>query len=83
MMAALVDQVKKEVDESKAENRYEGYIVGVTSHRKKVEGLQNELFAKLDELEREEKRHITSDDLHTGFDYSNVSFSFRKGHVLI
>ncbi|ORX96848.1 hypothetical protein BCR34DRAFT_497393 [Clohesyomyces aquaticus] len=72
MMASLVDQVKKEVDDSKAENRLDAFIAGLEEHRARVVGLQGELLAKLAELEKEEKRHITSDDLHTGFDYSNV-----------
>lgn len=73
MMASLVDQVKKEVDEKNAADRYESYIQGIGGHRSKVEGLQKELHVKLGELEKEEKRHITSDDLHEGFNYSNVS----------
>jgi len=72
MMASLIDQVKKEVDETKTEDRYEGYIDGIGGHRSKVEGLQKELHVKLDELEKEDRKHITSDDIHTGFDYSNV-----------
>jgi cell division cycle protein 37 len=72
MMAALVDQVKKEVDESKAENRLDKFIEEIGSHRARVDGLQKELLAKLAELEKEEKKHITSDDIHTGFDYSSV-----------
>ncbi|KAF2397973.1 hypothetical protein EJ06DRAFT_480955 [Trichodelitschia bisporula] len=72
MMAALVDQVKKAVDESKTEDRLGGFIKEVEEHQHHVEDLQKQLHAKLDELEKEEKRHITSDDLHTGFDYSKV-----------
>jgi cell division cycle protein 37 len=75
MMAALVDQVKKEVDESKAEDRFEGYIQGITGHKTKVEGLQGELLIKLAELEKEESRHITSENIHEGFSYSNVCFT--------
>ncbi|OCK73427.1 hypothetical protein K432DRAFT_430594 [Lepidopterella palustris CBS 459.81] len=78
MMAALVDQVKKEVDESKADDRLNKFIEEIGEHRKRVEGLQKELLAKLAELEKEEKRHITSDDIHTGFDYSNVSHDKSK-----
>lgn len=73
MMGALVDQVKKEVDESKSEDRYKQYIKGVQSHQKKVRDLQKELEAKLNELEREEGRKITSDSIHTGFDSSSVN----------
>ncbi|KAF2104601.1 Hsp90 co-chaperone Cdc37 [Rhizodiscina lignyota] len=74
MMASLVDQVKKAVDEKGADvtDRLEAYIAEVIEHKEKVEGLQKELHAKLAELEKEDKRHITSDDIHTGFDYSNV-----------
>jgi cell division cycle protein 37 len=72
MMASLIDQVKKEVDESKTDNRLDGFISGLEEHKARVVGLQKELLAKLAELEKEEKRHITSDDLHEGFNYSNV-----------
>lgn len=76
MMASLVDQVKKEVDESKTEDsRLHQFIAGLESHKARVDGLQKELLSKLAELEKEEKRHITSDDIHTGFDYSNVKKS--------
>jgi cell division cycle protein 37 len=87
MMAVLVDQVRKEVGdegkegkEGKCENEFEAWITGVTGHRGKIEGLQKELAATLKELEAEEKRFITSDDIHMGFDYSNVS-SPRTRHV--
>ena len=73
MMGALVDQVKKEVDESKSEDRYKQYIKGIQGHQKKVRDLQKELEAKLNELEKEEARKITSDSIHTGFDSSSVN----------
>jgi cell division cycle protein 37 len=74
MMASLVDQVRREVgDQGKSGDEFELYVKGITGHRTKIEGLQQELNAKLVELEAEEKRYITSDDLHEGFDYSNVS----------
>jgi cell division cycle protein 37 len=73
MMASLVDQVKKEVDGNNSDNRYDAYILEIGKHRTQIEDLQNQLVKKLDELEKEAKRHITSDDIHTGFDYSNVA----------
>ncbi|KAF2843063.1 Hsp90 co-chaperone Cdc37 [Patellaria atrata CBS 101060] len=73
MMAALIDQVKTSVDEAKQENRLEAFIGEVEKHRKEVEGLQGQLIQKLASLEKEERKHITSDDIHTGFDFSNVS----------
>lgn len=76
MMAGLVDQVKKDVDEGKLQGlgRLEAFISGIQTHKAKVEGLQKDLLKKLDELEKEDQRHITSDDIHTGFDYSSVSY---------
>lgn len=77
MMASLVDQVKKDVDEKKAEDRFESYITGITGHKTKVEGLQVELLAKLAELEKEEGKHITSESIHEGFSFSNVGLVIR------
>jgi cell division cycle protein 37 len=80
MMASLVDQVKKAVDDKGAAvtDRLDAYIAEIGEHRKKVEGLQKQLMVKLGELEKEDKRHITSEDIHTGFDYSNVSMKRRN-----
>ncbi|KAF1973825.1 Hsp90 co-chaperone Cdc37 [Bimuria novae-zelandiae CBS 107.79] len=73
MMASLVDTVKKEMDEKKIEgNRLDAFIGGLGEHKARVEGLQKELLAKLAELEAEEKKHITSDDIRDGFNFSNV-----------
>lgn len=73
MMASLVDTVKKEMDEKKIEgNRLDAFISGLADHRSRVEDLQKQLLAKLAELEAEDRRHITSDDIHDGFNYSNV-----------
>lgn len=74
MMASLVDQVKKAVDEKKSETgqRLAGFISETQSHKDRILQLNKELMVKLGELETEEKRHITSESIHTGFDYSNV-----------
>lgn len=73
MMAALIDQVKKTVDESKPTDRYSAYITEVRSHQTKVQKLQGELEIKLAELETEGKGKITSEGLRFGFDKSGVS----------
>lgn len=78
MMGSLVDQVKKELDESKPENRYQAFITGVEGHKTKVLDLQQQLLEKLAQLEKEEGRKITSDSIHTGFDSSFVSSSKSK-----
>ncbi|KKZ59985.1 cell division cycle protein 37 [[Emmonsia] crescens] len=78
MMGSLVDQVKKELDESKPEDRFQNYIKGVEGHKNKVLDLQQQLLEKLAALEKEEARKITSDSIHTGFDSSFVTKSKPK-----
>ena len=74
MMGSLVDQVKKEIDESGSGGDWRhSYIKGVEGHQRKVTDLQQELEQKLMELEREEGRKITSDSIHTGFNTSSVT----------
>ncbi|KAF5020750.1 hypothetical protein F66182_7210 [Fusarium sp. NRRL 66182] len=75
MMATLLDQVNKALDEKNPESRYEAMIAEIQTHEDKVTSLQNELLAKLAELEKEEGRKITSEGIHTGFDSSHVAKS--------
>ncbi|KAH9826534.1 Hsp90 co-chaperone Cdc37 [Teratosphaeria destructans] len=78
MMGALVDQVKSEVDKKKSAEgaaRYEMYIKEVGAHHTKVQGLQKDLLAELNKLEKEEGSKITSESIRTGFDSSHVSKS--------
>ncbi|WEW61738.1 hsp90 co-chaperone Cdc37 [Emydomyces testavorans] len=75
MMGSLVDQVKKELDETKPEDRFQGFINGVEAHKNKVLDLQQELLVKLAQLEREESSKITSDSIHTGFSSTFISKS--------
>ena len=73
MMSSLVDQVKKEFGSANSDNSFQAYIEGVQGHKDKVQGLQKELLTKLAELEKEEGRKITSDQLHDGFNTSHIS----------
>ncbi|KAK3987907.1 Cdc37 N terminal kinase binding-domain-containing protein [Cladorrhinum sp. PSN332] len=77
MMATLLDQVNKALDEKKIEGdkRYDGMVAEVQEHLQKVEDLQRDLHKKLDELEKEEHRKITSESIHTGFDSSHINKS--------
>ncbi|KAI1484050.1 hypothetical protein F4774DRAFT_364512 [Daldinia eschscholtzii] len=75
MMATLLDQVNKELDEKKPENRYNAMVEEIGVHQKKVEDLQQQLLTKLAELEKEESRKITSESIHTGFDSSHITKS--------
>lgn len=78
MMASLIDQVKKEVDEKKSSDRYNDYLSGVRGHLTKVQNLQQELLAKLAQLEKEESSKITSDQLHDGMNYTSIAKSKPK-----
>ncbi|EPE07333.1 hsp90 co-chaperone cdc37 [Ophiostoma piceae UAMH 11346] len=80
MMAALLDQVNKAVEEKKipaddGAARFNAMVEEIESHRAKVDDLQGQLIAKLAELESDESRKITSDSIHTGFDSSHVNKS--------
>ncbi|KAK8022188.1 cell division cycle 37 [Apiospora rasikravindrae] len=75
MMATLLDQVNKALDEKKPENRYNAMVEEIGEHLQKVQDLQKELLQKMAELEKMDQGKITSDSYHTGFDSSHVSKS--------
>lgn len=77
MMATLLDQVNKALDEKKLaqEDRYDGMVAEIGEHLQKVTDLQAQLVDKLAELEKDEGRKITSESIHTGFDSSHVNKS--------
>jgi len=77
MMATLLDQVNKALDEKKlAEGeRYDAMVAEIGEHLQKVTDLQGELLQKLAELETDGSRKITSEGIHTGFDSSHVNKS--------
>ncbi|KAK0623168.1 Cdc37 N terminal kinase binding-domain-containing protein [Immersiella caudata] len=81
MMATLLDQVNKALDEKKVEQdkRYPAMIDEIGDHLKKVTDLQSELHKKLEELEQVERSKITSESIHTGFDSSHVNKSSITG----
>ncbi|KAM4054654.1 cdc37 hsp90 binding domain-containing protein [Hirsutella rhossiliensis] len=73
MMAVLLDMVNKALDEKKPEDRYVAMIREIQEHEDKVKTLQSDLMMKLGDLEKEDKKKITSADIHTGFNSSHVS----------
>lgn len=75
MMATLLDQVNKALDEKKPDDRYSAMLEEVQDHENKVKTLQKQLVEKLAELEKEEGKKITSEAYHTGFDSSHVAKS--------
>ncbi|KIW96098.1 uncharacterized protein Z519_03165 [Cladophialophora bantiana CBS 173.52] len=80
MMGALVDQVKKEIDENKATStdRYADFLQGVNGHLSKVQKLQQDLLKRLAQLEKEATAKITSEDIHFGFDSSHINKPKQK-----
>ncbi|PHH91024.1 hypothetical protein CDD83_1917 [Cordyceps sp. RAO-2017] len=79
MMAVLLDQVNKALDEKGAQDRFGAMTSEIEEHESKVRKLQGELQLKLDELQKEDKKKITSADIHTGFDSSHVTKSKPSG----
>jgi cell division cycle protein 37 len=81
MMATLLDQVNKALDEKKVEQekRYAAMIEEIGDHLKKVTDLQSDLHKKLAELEEVERSKITSESIHTGFDSSHINKSTATG----
>ncbi|KAK3379523.1 Cdc37 N terminal kinase binding-domain-containing protein [Lasiosphaeria ovina] len=81
MIATLLDQVNKALDEKKVDQdkRYGAMLAEVADHLEKVTTLQSDLHKKLAELEKLEKSKITSESIHTGFDSSHINKSTSAG----
>lgn len=77
MIATLIDQVKNTVNEKKPadDEKYDMYLLEIKQHSARVVDLQRQLNEKLAELENLEKKKITSESIHTGFDSSSVNKS--------
>ncbi|KAJ8097852.1 Cdc37 N terminal kinase binding-domain-containing protein [Lipomyces tetrasporus] len=73
MMKSLVDQVEPEASQSKDGSYREALISKFEAHYKRLSELQNACVKKLTDLQNEEAKHITSDDIHIGFDSTRVS----------
>lgn len=69
MVVDLFDQLKRDATrEHKDPN--DGKVIKelIVAHRAKIEKVTNEANLKLKELHKEKELHISSDDIHTGFD---------------
>jgi cell division cycle protein 37 len=75
MMMTVLDRVNEALKGKELEGmaRYHAIIGEVKKHVEEVEKLQENLVGKLEELEKEEKKKITSESYHTGFDSSHVA----------
>lgn len=75
MMASLVDQVKREADASKEDDRWKAFLTVFKSHHTKLTKLQAEAGAELAKLQKEEASKITSESIHDGFNTGFVNKS--------
>ncbi|KAK3300398.1 Cdc37 N terminal kinase binding-domain-containing protein [Chaetomium fimeti] len=75
MLASLLDDVNKTLDERgiEKEQRHDAFAQGLNVHVQKIQDLQTELVKKLDALEQQDSKKITSEGYHVGFDSSHVS----------
>ncbi|KAK9325790.1 Cdc37 N terminal kinase binding-domain-containing protein [Lipomyces orientalis] len=73
MMKSLVDQVEPEASQSKDGSYRQALISKFEAHYKRLSDLQNACVKKLTDLQNDEAKHITSDDIHIGFDSTRVS----------
>lgn len=75
MISTLVDQVRRELGDKQGAEKFEGYLAAIERHYKKIQELHAEAAIKLAELEKEERSKITMDDIHDGFNTSQVNKS--------
>ncbi|KAK9237245.1 Cdc37 N terminal kinase binding-domain-containing protein [Lipomyces kononenkoae] len=73
MIKSLVDHVVLEASQSKDVSYRQALIGNFEAHYKKLSELQDDCVKKLTELQNEEAKHITSEDIHIGFDSTRVS----------
>ncbi|OAA67444.1 Hsp90 co-chaperone Cdc37 [Cordyceps fumosorosea ARSEF 2679] len=73
MMAGLLDQVNKAMVAKQPDDRYTAMLEEIRVHETQVQTLIRESGDELAKLEQQERKKITSADIHTGFDSSFVN----------
>jgi cell division cycle protein 37 len=75
MIATLLDEVNKTLDGKQLDKdqRYEAFLGELGVHLGKIQDLQADLVEKLDALEQQDSKKITSENYHVGFDSSHVN----------
>jgi cell division cycle protein 37 len=73
MIASLVDTIKKEIDETNPDDRWKAFIGKLKEHRGKLLQQTKDTGVKLENLEKEDKDKITSEDIHEGFSSGHVN----------
>lgn len=79
MMAGLLDQVNKAMEEKKPDDRYTAMLDEIEVHETQVKTLIKESGDELLKLQKEEGKKITSESIHTGFDSSFVNKASASG----
>ncbi|KAK3305288.1 Cdc37 N terminal kinase binding-domain-containing protein [Chaetomium strumarium] len=75
LLATILDEVNKTIQERQTENDrgYEAFVQELGVHIQKVQDLQAELARRLETLEQQDSKKITSESYHVGFDSSHVN----------
>ncbi|KAK4044338.1 Cdc37 N terminal kinase binding-domain-containing protein [Parachaetomium inaequale] len=80
MMMVVLDEVNKRLDESRVEQdeRHEAFVEQLGEQLRTIQDRQAELTNKLNELDQQDSRKITSENYHVGFDSSHVNKAKTK-----
>ena len=76
MIATVLDEANKALDRRHIKDRtlrFEALVEELGVHIRNIQDAQKDLATKLDELEQQSSKKITSDSYHVGFDTSHVS----------
>jgi cell division cycle protein 37 len=75
MLATILDEVNKTLQgrQTEQDRRHEAFVQELGVHVQRVQDLQAELVRRLDTLDQQDSKKITSESYHVGFDSSHVN----------
>ncbi|KAK4149613.1 Cdc37 N terminal kinase binding-domain-containing protein [Chaetomidium leptoderma] len=81
MLATLLDEVNRTLDERRVDKdqRYEAVVQELVVQLQKIQDLQSDLVKKLEAVEQQDSKKITSETYHVGLDSSYVSKAKQGG----
>jgi cell division cycle protein 37 len=71
MLENLMEQVRDGVKD--AEDKEKATLQKIKEHRQKLDDVLKDQFKQLEELREERSKHILSEDIHTGFDSTQIT----------
>lgn len=71
MLENLMEQVRDGVKDS--DDKEKATLEKIKEHRQKLDEVLKDQFKQLEELQEERSRHILSEDIHTGFDSTQIT----------